>query len=108
MYHSFLIHSSTDGHLGCFRVLAIINIAARNIDHWNKIESPEINPRTHIQWKKDNLVNKCCWENWSTTCKRMKQEHFLTPYTKINSWWVWPRRAERKKIRDLKNNGKNK
>ena len=28
MYHSFLIHSSTGGHLGCFRVLALINSAA--------------------------------------------------------------------------------
>ena len=31
LYHVFFIHSSVDGHLGCFRVLAIVNSADKNI-----------------------------------------------------------------------------
>ena len=42
----------------------------------------------NIQWRKDSLFNKWCWENWTVSGKRIKSEQILTPCIKIKSKWI--------------------
>jgi hypothetical protein len=52
------------------------------VDQWNRIEDPEMNPHTYrhlifdkeaktILWKNDSIFNKWCWFNWQSICRRM-------------------------------------
>ena len=60
-------------------------------------QSQEINPCTYgqcmtkkatIYSREDSPFSKWCWENWTAINKRIKLNHSLTPYTKINSKWT--------------------
>jgi hypothetical protein len=69
----------------------------RHDDLWNRIEDANLNPHSYAHlifdkdaknmwWRKDSLFNKCCWEKWSSACRKLKLE--LLPCTSIKSKWI--------------------
>jgi hypothetical protein len=65
-------------------------------DQWNRTEDPGMNPHSfshlifdkvakNIQWQKDCLFNKCCWEKWLAACRKLKLYPCLSLCTSINS-----------------------
>jgi hypothetical protein len=65
----------------------------------NGTEDPDINSCRYSQlifdkeaqniwWRKDSLFNEWSWENWISTCRLLKLDPCLSPYTKRHSKWI--------------------
>jgi hypothetical protein len=68
-------------------------------DQWNRIEHPDMNPHSYahlifdkgaknIQWRKDSLFYKCCWEKCLSACRKPKLDPWLLPCLRTNSKWI--------------------
>ena len=78
----------------------------RHTDQWNRRGSLETEPSAYSQfiyviggkgtWQgKYGLFNRCCWRNWTATCKRIKLDHFLTQ--KCINCTAWNDKTPRRK-----------
>jgi hypothetical protein len=74
-------------------------LTSRQLDQWNRIEDPEINPHIYkqlsfdkeaktLQWKNESIFNKWCWFNWMSACRRIQICSYLLSCTKLKSRWI--------------------
>jgi hypothetical protein len=86
----------------------------RQVDQWNILEDPEMNPHTYgrlifdkgaktIHWKKDSIFNKWCWLTWQFACRRMYVvDSFLSPCTNLQVNLGPPQKPETLKLIEKK------
>ena len=76
MYHNFFIHSSVNGHLGCFHVLAIVNSAAMNSGvhvSFSILVSSGYMPLSGIVWSYGGFIHGASMEGGSNGGEKQTQ-----------------------------------